>query len=95
MYRGARLTADFEAVSVSVEGSPVRLTRREFELLRHLVENTNRVVSRDRLLEQVWGYDRDMETRSVDVHVGRLRTKLGAAGRQIETIVGFGYRFTE
>jgi two-component system, OmpR family, phosphate regulon response regulator PhoB len=94
-YRGAQLTADFDAVSVSVEGKPVRLTRREFELLRHLVENRNRVLSRDRLLERVWGYDRDVETRSVDVHVGRLRTKLGPAGRQIETLVGLGYRFTD
>jgi DNA-binding response OmpR family regulator len=94
-YRGAQLTADFDAVSVSVEGKPVRLTRREFELLRHLVENRNRVLSRDRLLERVWGYDRDVETRSVDVHVGRLRTKLGPAGRHIETLVGLGYRFTD
>jgi two-component system, OmpR family, phosphate regulon response regulator PhoB len=94
-YRGAQLTADFDAVSVSVEGKPVRLTRREFELLRHLVENRNRVLSRDRLLARVWGYDRDVETRSVDVHVGRLRTKLGPAGRQIETLVGLGYRFTD
>ena len=74
---------------------PVRLTRREFELLRFLVENRNRVLSRDRLLERVWGYDRFIETRSVDVHVGRLRAKLGAAGQQIETVVGLGYRFVE
>jgi DNA-binding response OmpR family regulator len=94
-YRGAHLTADFDAVSVSVDGKPVRLTRREFDLLRHFVENRNRVLSRDRLLERVWGYDRDMETRSVDVHVGRLRTKLGPAGGHIETLVGLGYRFTE
>ena len=95
MYRGSSLTADFEAVAVTVEGQPVRLTRREFELLRYLVENRNRVQSRDRLLESVWGYDRDMETRSVDVHVGRLRSKLGPAGRQIETVVGLGYRFVD
>jgi DNA-binding response OmpR family regulator len=82
-------------VSVSVDGEPVRLTRREFELLRFLVENRNRVLSRDRLLERVWGYERFIETRSVDVHVGRLRAKLGAAGRQIETLVGLGYRFVE
>jgi DNA-binding response OmpR family regulator len=94
-YRGAHLVADFEAVSVSVDGQAVRLTRREFELLRYLVQHRNRVLSRDRLLEQVWSYERDVETRSVDVHVGRLRTKLGPAGRQIETLVGLGYRFTE
>jgi DNA-binding response OmpR family regulator len=95
VYTGAHLTADFDAVSVSVDGLSVRLTRREFELLRFLVENRNRVLSRDRLLERVWGYERFIETRSVDVHVGRLRAKLGVAGQQIETVVGLGYRFVE
>jgi DNA-binding response OmpR family regulator len=94
-YQGAHLTADFDAVSVQVDGVDIKLTRREFELLRYLVDNRNRVLSRDRLLERVWGYDRFIETRSVDVHVGRLRAKLGAAGRQIETVVGLGYRFVE
>jgi two-component system alkaline phosphatase synthesis response regulator PhoP len=94
-YQGTHLVADFDAVSVEVDGAPVRLTRREFELLRYLVQNKNRVVSRDRLLERVWGYDRLVETRSVDVHVGRLRQKLGAAGQQIETAVGLGYRFID
>jgi DNA-binding response OmpR family regulator len=95
IYRGRRLVADFDAVMVAVDGQPVRLTRREFELLKCLVENRNRVLSRDRLLERVWGYDRFVETRSVDVHVGRLRSKLGDAGPQIETVVGLGYRFVE
>ncbi len=95
VYRGKYLLADFDAVAVSVEGRAIRLTRREFELLRYLVENRNRVLSRDRLLERVWGYDRLIETRSVDVHVGRLRGKLGPVGRQIETVVGLGYRFVE
>jgi DNA-binding response OmpR family regulator len=95
VYTGAHLTADFDAVAISVDGAAVRLTRREFELLKFLVENRNRVLSRDRLLERVWGYDRFIETRSVDVHVGRLRSKLGAAGQQIETVVGLGYRFVE
>jgi DNA-binding response OmpR family regulator len=95
VYRGKHLIADFDAVAISVNGEPIRLTRREFELLRYLVENRNRVLSRDRLLERVWGYDRFVETRSVDVHVGRLRGKLREAGRQIETVVGLGYRFVE
>ena len=95
VYRGKYLVADFEAVSVSVQGEPIRLTRREFELLKYLAENRNRVLSRDRLLERVWGYDRLIETRSVDVHVGRLRGKLGPVGQQIETVVGLGYRFVE
>jgi DNA-binding response OmpR family regulator len=95
VYRGAHLSADFDAVAIAVDGAAVRLTRREFELLRFLVENRNRVLSRDRLLERVWGYERFIETRSVDVHVGRLRAKLGTAGQQIETVVGLGYRFVE
>ena len=95
VYQGARLFADFDAEVVAVDGESVRLTRREFELLRCLVENRNRVLSRDRLLERVWGYDHYVETRSVDVHVGRLRAKLGVVGPQIETVVGLGYRFVE
>jgi DNA-binding response OmpR family regulator len=94
-YQRGRLAIDFDAVSVCVSGSPIRLTKREFELLRFLVENRNRVLSRDRLLERVWGLDRQVETRSVDVHVGRLRGKLGQVGRQIETVIGMGYRFVE
>ena len=95
VYRGAHLLADFDAVSIAVDNAPVKLTRREFELLQFLVENRNRVLSRNRLLERVWGYDRFIETRSVDVHIGRLRAKLGVAGQQIETVVGLGYRFVE
>jgi two-component system, OmpR family, alkaline phosphatase synthesis response regulator PhoP len=95
IYRGRHLVADFDAVAIHVEGEAIRLTRREYELLKCLVENRNRVLSRDRLLERVWGYDRFIETRSVDVHIGRLRSKLGVAGQQIETVVGLGYRFVE
>jgi DNA-binding response OmpR family regulator len=94
-YSGDHLVADFDAVAVAVDGAAIRLTRREFELLHYLVQNKNRVVSRDRLLERVWGYQRLVETRSVDVHVGRLRAKLRAASRQIETVVGLGYRFVD
>src|SRR5678815_425127 len=90
LYKGAHLVADFDAVSVTVGGDPIRLTRREFDLLRCLVETRNRVLTRDRLLVRVWGYDQSIETRSVDVHVGRLRAKLGSAGDQIETVVGLG-----
>ena len=95
LYRGKHLIADFDAVSVLVDEKPIQLTRREFELLRYLVQNRNRVLSRDRLLERVWGYEHVVETRSVDVHVGRLRGKLGAAAHQIETVVGLGYRFVD
>jgi DNA-binding response OmpR family regulator len=82
-------------VAIAVDDVAVRLTRREFELLQFLVENRNRVISRERLLERVWGYESFIETRSVDVHVGRLRAKLGVAGQQIETVIGLGYRFVE
>jgi DNA-binding response OmpR family regulator len=95
VYEGKHLRADFDAIAISVDSEAVRLTRREFELLKFLVENRNRVLSRDRLLERVWGYERFIETRSVDVHVGRLRSKLGPAGAQIETVVGLGYRFVD
>src|SRR5437867_11641134 len=94
-YSGTHLVADFDAVSVTVDGAAVRLTRREFELLRYLVQDKNRVVSGERLLERVWGYDHSVETRSVDVHVGRLRSKLGGAGQQIETVIGLGYKFVD
>jgi two-component system, OmpR family, phosphate regulon response regulator PhoB len=94
-FRGVRLVVDFDAVLVTVDSTHVRLTRREFELLRFFLENRNRVLSRDRLIERVWGYELPVETRSVDVHVARLRGKLGTAGEQIETVVGMGYRFVE
>jgi len=95
LYRGAHLAADFDAISISVDGHPVRLTRREFDLLRCLVENRNRVLTREWLLARVWRQDEATETRSVDVHIGRLRSKLGAAAAQVETVVGIGYRFVE
>jgi len=94
-YRGAHLVADFDAVSVAVDGVEVRLTRTEFELLRCLVQNRNRVLSRDRLLEHARGDDCAAGARSIDVHIGRLRAKLRTAGSQVETIVGLGYRFID
>jgi DNA-binding response OmpR family regulator len=94
-YKGKHLFIDFDAISIRVDHVSVTLTRREFELLTFLVKNRNRVISRDRLLERVWGCDLEIETRSVDVHVSRLRAKLGAAGKQIETVIGMGYRFSD
>ena len=76
-----RLIADFDAVAVAVDRCAVRLTRAQSSSCA-IAQNKNRVVSRDRLLERVWGYDRLVETRSVDVHVGRLRQKLGPPGHQ-------------
>jgi len=95
VYRNTRLFVDFETMSVVVDGRSVRLTRRELELLRHLITHKNRLVPRHRILEAIWGYETEVRTRSVDVHIGRLRTKLGDAGRQIQTVIGLGYRFVD
>jgi two-component system phosphate regulon response regulator PhoB len=80
---------------VSVAGKVVHLTSIEFKLLRTLLERRGRVQPRDRLLNDVWGYESVIDTRTVDTHVRRLRDKLGKAGNAIETVRGFGYRFTE
>jgi len=70
----------------------VGLTATEFRLLRVLLERRGRVQTRARLLRDVWGYDDDVDSRTVDTHVRRLRHKLKPAGEQIETVVGVGYR---
>ena len=77
---------------VLVAGQKVTLTLKEFELLKFLMENQGIVLSRDRLLGHVWGYDFDGETRTVDVHIRTLRQKLGPCGELIETVRGVGYR---
>lgn len=77
---------------VLVDDQRVELTRKEFELLKYLMENKGIVLSRDQLLTRIWGYDFDGETRTVDVHVRTLRQKLGIAGSGIETVRGVGYR---
>lgn len=86
------VTLDLEKYKVSADGREVALTLKEFELLRRLMERPDVVHSRDRLLEEVWGYDFYGETRTVDVHVRTLRQKLGRSGGQIETVRGVGYR---
>jgi two-component system alkaline phosphatase synthesis response regulator PhoP len=80
---------------VTADGNEVLLTLKEFELLRCLMENTGIVLNRDRLLENIWGYDFDGETRTVDVHIRTLRQKLGECGNMIETVRGVGYRIGE
>jgi DNA-binding response OmpR family regulator len=85
---------DLAARRVKVEGREIALTRKEFDLLADLVRNRGRVLTRERLLERVWGYSYPGETRTVDVHVRRLRKKIGsAADERIETVVGVGYRW--
>ena len=80
---------------VSVQGKPVHLTSIEYKLLHTLVTKRGRVQARDRLLNEVWGYESVIDTRTVDTHVRRLRAKLGEAGDAIETVRSFGYRFRE
>lgn len=77
---------------VQVQGEVVNLTLKEFELLCLLLENPGVVFTRDQLLNQIWGYSFDGESRTVDVHVRHLRQKLGECGKHIETVRGIGYR---
>src|SRR5437762_2113637 len=80
---------------VTVGGKPVRLTSVEFKLLSMLMHRKGRVQARDRLLNEVWGYESLIDTRTVDTHVRRLRKKLGKAASAVETVRGFGYRIRE
>lgn len=86
------VTVDVKKHEVKVAGEVVTLTLKEFELLERLMRNQNIVLTRDQLLEDIWGYDFDGETRTVDVHVRTLRQKLGAGGEMIQTVRGVGYR---
>ena len=86
------VSIDNEKHQVFANGEEVMLTYKEFELLRYLFENKTVVITRDRLLDQVWGYEYGGETRTVDVHVRTLRQKLGESGNIIETVRGVGYR---
>ena len=86
------LMMDGKKHEVKVDGSVVTLTLKEFELLKQLLKHPGIVLTRDQLLEDIWGYDFGGETRTVDVHVRTLRQKLGDAGEYIETVRGVGYR---
>jgi two-component system alkaline phosphatase synthesis response regulator PhoP len=87
------LLINFDDMRVLCTGGEVKLTRKEFALLTTLVKNQNRVATRQRLLDEVWGQDYYGDTRTLDVHVRRLRQKLGECAVYIETVVGVGYRF--
>lgn len=89
------LSMNIEKHSVVADGQEVTLTLKEFDLLRYLLENSGIVLSRNQILEEVWGYDYEGETRTVDVHIRSLRQKLGASGGIIETVRGVGYRIGE
>lgn len=89
------VVVDMGKHTVKVNGEPVALTYKEFELLCYLMENEGIVLTRDQLLSKIWGYDFDGETRTVDVHIRTLRQKLGLASNYIETIRGVGYKMEE
>jgi DNA-binding response OmpR family regulator len=93
-YEDTRLSIDFDDMRVVCGGQGVRLTRKEFSLLATLVRAAGRVATRQQLLDNVWGYSYYGDTRTLDVHIRRLRQKLGPCGDSIETVVGVGYRFT-
>ena len=89
------IVMDVKKHEVQADGRVVTLTLKEFELLKRMMKNPDIVLTRDQLLEDIWGYDFDGETRTVDVHVRTLRQKLGDAGEQIQTVRGVGYRMSE
>ena len=96
LYEFDGIEVNFSTYEVVVRGDPVRLSAKEMDLLRFLIRNRGKVLSRDTLLEQVWHYESDVSTRTVDTHILNLRRKLGDPSRRtryIETIHGVGYKF--
>lgn len=93
-YQDSHLEVDFGRASASLDSRRMILTRKEFELLSLLVQNAGEIIPRDALLLRIWGYSAQIRTRTLDVHIRRLRKKLGSYSEQyIETIFGIGYRF--
>ncbi len=93
-YQDPRLSINFARRRVEVDGAGVTLTRKEYELLSLLAQNAGEIVTRDTLLREVWGYHEGVRTRTLDVHIRRVRKKLEPLSDQyIETIFGVGYRF--
>ena len=95
IFQAGDLKIDFARISVTVKDKPVELTAKEFELLKTLLKAKGRVLSRDHLLDTIWGFDHAMEiqTRTVDVHIRTLRKKLKNASKYIITVKNYGYRF--
>jgi DNA-binding response OmpR family regulator len=92
VLRAGPITLDHERRLVTVDGTPISLTRREYDLLRLFLLNPRTVLSRQLILDRVWGYDFYGDDNNVEVYVGYLRRKLGGARHLIETIRGIGYR---
>ncbi len=88
------LKINIDAHEVYVDSIPIDLTALEFRLLKELVDKRGRVQSRDQLLSEVWGYNSEVTTRTVDTHIKRLREKLGSMGKYVQTIRGVGYKFS-
>lgn len=95
LFTAGALAVDVKRRAVTVDGEPVILTYKEFELLCYLLENRGVVLSRDQILTKIWDYNYSGETRTVDVHIRTLRQKLGEAGALIETVRGVGYRLAQ
>lgn len=93
-YEDDQLTIDFADIRTVCNGRRIKLTNKEFSLLSVLAKSADRVVTRQQLLDSVWGYSYYGDARTLDVHVRRLRQKLEECGNCIETVVGVGYRFT-
>ena len=92
VFEAGSISVDIDKHLVMADGKEVTLTLKEFELLCYLLKNKGFVLSRDKILSRIWGYDIDVETRTVDVHIRTLRQKLGGCGEMIETVRGVGYR---
>ena len=97
VLRAGYLTVDLAKIEASVKGKPLELTAKEFELLKTLMRSRGRVLSRDHLLNTIWGFDHAMEiqTRTVDVHIRTLRKKLKSESKRIVTVKNYGYRFSD
>jgi DNA-binding response OmpR family regulator len=94
IYRDEHLLLNFDQKAAALDAAPIVLTRKEYDLLSLLVSHAGQIIPREVLLMRVWGYSSEIRTRTLDVHIRRLRKKLGGYAEQyIETIFGIGYRF--
>ena len=95
LFTAGQLQADFSRYTVFVKGKPIALSSKEFEFLKILIQANGKALTRDQLLEQVWGHDPsfDIDTRTIDQHIARLRDKLGSEAKRVITVKNVGYRF--
>ncbi|MBF0385137.1 MAG: response regulator transcription factor [Candidatus Omnitrophica bacterium] len=96
-YNTGDLTIDFSKIMITIKGKTINLTSKEFELLKVLINSKGRVLSREHLLDNIWGFENssEIETRTVDVHIRTLRKKLKTESKRIITVKNYGYRFEE